>query len=134
MQNIIPQFLYITVFQANRKLQLEATQHLIKLLPPANRDTLEALLSFLAKVAKHAQDSICPKTGKKRLMWISIHKGAEAFFVSPTVTCHSFLNQTNGRLISITASHFSTKYSIYIDSFLLMRFRRNPQREQDGHV
>ncbi|CAG9836206.1 unnamed protein product [Diabrotica balteata] len=41
----------------NRRLQLEALQHLIQLLPSVNRDTLYALLSFLAVVAKYADDS-----------------------------------------------------------------------------
>nr|XP_023030113.1 uncharacterized protein LOC111518025 [Leptinotarsa decemlineata] len=41
----------------NRRLQFEALQHLVQLLPPANRDTLHALLSFLSVVAKNAEDS-----------------------------------------------------------------------------
>ncbi|KAL1509148.1 hypothetical protein ABEB36_003933 [Hypothenemus hampei] len=41
----------------NRRLQFEALQHLIQLLPPANRNTLYSLLCFLADVAKHANDS-----------------------------------------------------------------------------
>ncbi|XP_056640965.1 uncharacterized protein LOC130447933 [Diorhabda sublineata] len=41
----------------NRRLQLEALQHLVQLLPSVNRDTLYALLSFLAVVAKYADDS-----------------------------------------------------------------------------
>lgn len=41
----------------NRRLQLEALQHLVQLLPSANRDTLHALLSFLTEVAKNANDS-----------------------------------------------------------------------------
>lgn len=40
----------------HRKLQLEALQYLIQLLPPSNRDTLYALLNFLAVVAQHADD------------------------------------------------------------------------------
>jgi len=60
--------LWVLVFRGDLKLQRVATLHLIKLLPPANRDTLDALLCFLAKVAKHAKDSMCPKTGKKRLI------------------------------------------------------------------
>ncbi|ERL92845.1 hypothetical protein D910_10152, partial [Dendroctonus ponderosae] len=40
----------------NRRLQLEALQHLVQLLPAANRDTLYALLSFLARVAENAND------------------------------------------------------------------------------
>ncbi|XP_076060802.1 uncharacterized protein LOC143036847 isoform X2 [Oratosquilla oratoria] len=40
----------------NRKLQFEALQHLVQLLPAPNRDTLHALLTFLASVAEHAQD------------------------------------------------------------------------------
>ncbi|XP_022901531.2 uncharacterized protein [Onthophagus taurus] len=40
----------------NRRLQFEALQHLIQLLPPSNRDTLFALLNFLSTVAKHASD------------------------------------------------------------------------------
>ncbi|XP_066146671.1 uncharacterized protein RhoGAP102A [Euwallacea fornicatus] len=40
----------------NRRLQLEALQHLVQLLPPSNRDTLYVLLSFLAIVAKNAND------------------------------------------------------------------------------
>ncbi|XP_063911660.1 rho GTPase-activating protein 6-like isoform X3 [Zophobas morio] len=40
----------------NRRLQFEALQHLIQLLPAANRDTLYALLSFLAMVAQNATD------------------------------------------------------------------------------
>ncbi|XP_018022448.1 uncharacterized protein LOC108678510 isoform X1 [Hyalella azteca] len=42
----------------NRKLKLEATQYLLQLLPPANRDTLYALLSFLTVVAEHAVDTV----------------------------------------------------------------------------
>ncbi|GLG99660.1 Rho GTPase-activating protein conundrum [Gryllus bimaculatus] len=38
----------------NRRLQFEALQHLVQLLPAANRDTLHALLTFLAVVAAHA--------------------------------------------------------------------------------
>ncbi|XP_018580039.1 uncharacterized protein LOC108917763 isoform X2 [Anoplophora glabripennis] len=41
----------------NRRLQFEALQHLVQLLPAANRDTLYALLSFLAIVAKYSNDS-----------------------------------------------------------------------------
>ncbi|KAG5885856.1 hypothetical protein JTB14_035876 [Gonioctena quinquepunctata] len=41
----------------NRRLQFEAIQHLVQLLPPTNRDTLHALLSFLSVVAKHAEDA-----------------------------------------------------------------------------
>ncbi|KAL1115951.1 hypothetical protein AAG570_005446 [Ranatra chinensis] len=40
----------------NRRLQHEAVQHLIQLLPLANRDTLLALLDFLALVASKAAD------------------------------------------------------------------------------
>lgn len=40
----------------NRRLQFEALQHLVQLLPQSNRDTLHALLSFLAVVAKYSED------------------------------------------------------------------------------
>ncbi|XP_024217478.1 uncharacterized protein RhoGAP102A isoform X2 [Halyomorpha halys] len=40
----------------NRRLQHEALQHLLQLLPVANRDTLLVLLSFLSIVANHADD------------------------------------------------------------------------------
>ncbi|RZC43330.1 RhoGAP domain containing protein, partial [Asbolus verrucosus] len=40
----------------NRRLQFEALQHLIQLLPTANRDTLYALVTFLATVAQNAAD------------------------------------------------------------------------------
>ena len=40
----------------NRRLQMEALQHLVQLLPPANRDTLYRLLSFLAVVAAKSND------------------------------------------------------------------------------
>ncbi|CAH1388887.1 unnamed protein product, partial [Nezara viridula] len=40
----------------NRRLQHEALQHLLQLLPVANRDTLLVLLSFLSLVANHADD------------------------------------------------------------------------------
>ncbi|XP_066997768.2 uncharacterized protein [Anabrus simplex] len=40
----------------NRRLQYEALQHLVQLLPAANRDTLHALLTFLANVAAHSTD------------------------------------------------------------------------------
>ncbi|KAK8748139.1 hypothetical protein OTU49_016331 [Cherax quadricarinatus] len=40
----------------NRKLQFEALQHLIQLMPAANRDTLYSLLNFLATVAENAAD------------------------------------------------------------------------------
>ncbi|XP_068219556.1 uncharacterized protein RhoGAP102A isoform X2 [Palaemon carinicauda] len=40
----------------NRKLQFEALQHLIQLMPTANRDTLHSLLNFLTAVAEHSTD------------------------------------------------------------------------------
>ncbi|XP_037942338.1 rho GTPase-activating protein 6-like [Teleopsis dalmanni] len=40
----------------NRRLQLEAISHLIKLLPETHRDTLYVLLKFLAKVATYSDD------------------------------------------------------------------------------
>jgi len=40
----------------NRRLQLEAISHLIRLLPIPHRDTLYVLLVFLAKVAAHSDD------------------------------------------------------------------------------
>ncbi|XP_043863021.1 uncharacterized protein LOC6585819 isoform X2 [Drosophila mojavensis] len=46
----------------NRRLQLEAISHLIKLLPIAHRDTLYVLLKFLGNVAAHCDD-ICNPDG-----------------------------------------------------------------------
>ncbi|TDG39106.1 hypothetical protein AWZ03_014472, partial [Drosophila navojoa] len=46
----------------NRRLQLEAISHLIKLLPIAHRDTLYVLLKFLGNVAAHC-DNICNPDG-----------------------------------------------------------------------
>ncbi|KAH8252394.1 hypothetical protein KR038_004773 [Drosophila bunnanda] len=46
----------------NRRLQLEAISHLIRLLPIPHRDTLYVLLVFLAKVAAHSDD-ICDADG-----------------------------------------------------------------------
>ena len=40
----------------NRRLQFEALQHLIQLLPVPNRDTLCALLNFLVTVARNCDD------------------------------------------------------------------------------
>ncbi|KAH8418155.1 hypothetical protein KR009_006694, partial [Drosophila setifemur] len=40
----------------NRRLQLEAISHLIRLLPIPHRDTLYVLLIFLAKVSAHSDD------------------------------------------------------------------------------
>ncbi|KNC20685.1 hypothetical protein FF38_07036 [Lucilia cuprina] len=50
----------------NRRLQLEALSHLVKLLPPAHRDTLYVLLKFLAKVAA-CSDDICDNDGTVHL-------------------------------------------------------------------
>ncbi|XP_017126199.1 uncharacterized protein LOC108145327 isoform X2 [Drosophila elegans] len=54
----------------NRRLQLEAISHLIRLLPIPHRDTLYVLLIFLAKVAAHSDDlcntdGSCLMTGNK---------------------------------------------------------------------
>ncbi|KAH8256341.1 hypothetical protein KR032_001294 [Drosophila birchii] len=46
----------------NRRLQLEAISHLIRLLPIPHRDTLYILLVFLAKVAAHSDD-VCDADG-----------------------------------------------------------------------
>ena len=46
---------YVTEIR-NRRLQFEALQHLIQLLPVANRDTLWALLNFLVNVARNSDD------------------------------------------------------------------------------
>lgn len=40
----------------NRRLQQEALQHLIQLLPTPNRETLWALLNFLSIVAANSED------------------------------------------------------------------------------
>lgn len=40
----------------NRRLQQEALQHLIQLLPTPNRETLWALLNFLSLVAANSED------------------------------------------------------------------------------
>ncbi|CAL8134686.1 unnamed protein product [Orchesella dallaii] len=47
----------------NRKLQLEAIQHLVQLLPVSNRDTLASLLKFFAKVVANACETRS-KTGE----------------------------------------------------------------------
>ncbi|XP_017062630.2 uncharacterized protein LOC108102333 isoform X2 [Drosophila eugracilis] len=46
----------------NRRLQLEALSHIIRLLPIPHRDTLYVLLAFLAKVAAHS-DNVCSVDG-----------------------------------------------------------------------
>ncbi|XP_016978618.2 uncharacterized protein LOC108044212 isoform X3 [Drosophila rhopaloa] len=58
--------LYLTFLKTqrirNRRLQLEAISHLIRLLPIPHRDTLYALLIFLTKVAAHSDD-LCNTDG-----------------------------------------------------------------------
>ncbi|XP_028167492.1 rho GTPase-activating protein 21-like, partial [Ostrinia furnacalis] len=44
----------------NRRLQWEALRLIVQLLPAAHRDTLHALLSFLAQLAAHADDAAQP--------------------------------------------------------------------------
>lgn len=44
----------------NRRLQWEALRLIVQLLPAAHRDTLHALLSFLAQLAAHADDDRQP--------------------------------------------------------------------------
>ncbi|CAK1589340.1 unnamed protein product [Parnassius mnemosyne] len=44
----------------NRRLQWEALRLLVQLLPAAHRDTLSALLAFLAQLAAHANDDARP--------------------------------------------------------------------------
>ena len=41
-----------------REKRLSASQMLVSLLPVANRDTLWALLQFLARVVQHSKDTI----------------------------------------------------------------------------
>lgn len=53
----------------NRRLQQEALQHLVQLLPTPNRETLWALLSFLSVVAANSEDQK-NKTGE----WIPGNK------------------------------------------------------------
>ncbi|XP_071452495.1 uncharacterized protein RhoGAP102A isoform X2 [Hetaerina americana] len=54
----------------NRRLQFEALQHLIQLLPAEHRDTLCLLLDFLAVVAKNSEDKRDPHSGE----WLSGNK------------------------------------------------------------
>lgn len=44
----------------NRRLQWEALRLVVQLLPAAHRDTLSALLAFLAQLAAHAADDAQP--------------------------------------------------------------------------
>lgn len=53
----------------NRRLQQEALQHLVQLLPTPNRETLWALLNFLSVVAANSEDQKS-ETGE----WISGNK------------------------------------------------------------
>lgn len=56
--------LLITLLEIrNRKLQLEAIQHLVQLLPVSNRDTLAALLKFFANVVANSSETRS-KTGE----------------------------------------------------------------------
>ncbi|XP_023246801.1 uncharacterized protein LOC106636505 [Copidosoma floridanum] len=54
----------------NRRLQQEALQHLIQLLPTPNRETLYALLNFLSEVAANSEDRK-PEDGGE---WLSGNK------------------------------------------------------------
>jgi len=73
----------------NRRLQQEALQHLIQLLPTPNRETLWVLLNFLSVVAANSEDQKS-ETGE----WISGNK----------------MDTTNLATVS-TVRHFSTLIS-----------------------
>ncbi|KAG8311066.1 Rho GTPase-activating protein 6 [Homalodisca vitripennis] len=47
---------YLCAGIRNRRLQHEALQHLLQLLPVPNRDTLWVLLAFLSQVAQNSED------------------------------------------------------------------------------
>lgn len=76
----------------NRRLQQEALQHLIQLLPTPNRETLWVLLNFLSVVAANSEDQKS-ETGE----WISGNK----------------MDTTNLATVS-TERHFSTLISFNI--------------------
>jgi hypothetical protein len=62
------EILYCVSEIRNRRLQFEALQHLIQLLPVTNRDTLWALLNFLVTVAHNAGD-YKDETGNVKLVY-----------------------------------------------------------------
>nr|CAD7194282.1 unnamed protein product [Timema douglasi] len=60
----------------NRRLQFEALQHLIQLLPAANRDTLWALLNFLYIVARNSTDHTDEKGMRISFQFLSLVFGS----------------------------------------------------------
>ncbi|CAH2055946.1 unnamed protein product, partial [Iphiclides podalirius] len=58
-RDLYPAFLQTQKIR-NRRLQWEAMRLIVQLLPAAHRDTLNALLTFLAQLASHAEDDAEP--------------------------------------------------------------------------
>ncbi|KAG8224801.1 hypothetical protein J437_LFUL002246 [Ladona fulva] len=135
----------------NRRLQFEALQHLVQLLPPAHRDTLCLLLDFLAVVAKHAEDKRDPHSGE----WLSGNKmdsGNLATLFAPNIlrrttgdlSCDSrdeaaedrldVINVVSAELLDEVYVHMMDTHPDALDD--LLRSRCPPQTEEtwDDHL
>ncbi|XP_020809881.1 uncharacterized protein LOC110185413 isoform X2 [Drosophila serrata] len=75
----------------NRRLQLEAISHLIRLLPIPHRDTLYVLLVFLAKVAAHSDD-ICDVDGNCLISGNKMDSSNLATVFAPNILRHTTLS------------------------------------------
>uniref|UniRef100_A0A1A9WLZ2 Rho-GAP domain-containing protein n=1 Tax=Glossina brevipalpis TaxID=37001 RepID=A0A1A9WLZ2_9MUSC len=80
----------------NRRLQMEAISHLVKLLPPAHRDTLYVLLKFLAKVAA-CSDDISPSDNKQHINGNKMDSNNLATIFAPNIlrTTHPDLGSSD---------------------------------------
>lgn len=106
----------------NRRLQQEALQHLIQLLPTPNRETLWALLNFLNVVAANSEDQKS-ETGE----WISGNKMDTTNLATVSTTSQLwFLFNIPFRSLDYTLPFLALFFSSRPSLSLLLSFSPSP--------
>ncbi|XP_018789223.1 PREDICTED: uncharacterized protein LOC108969128 isoform X2 [Bactrocera latifrons] len=83
----------------NRRLQLEAISHLVKLLPAAHRDTLYVLFKFLARVAS-CSDDVIGHDGNVQVCGNKMDSNNLATVFAPNILRTNFLSTSSSDIVT----------------------------------
>ncbi|XP_036334923.1 uncharacterized protein LOC118745557, partial [Rhagoletis pomonella] len=103
----------------NRRLQLEAISHLVKLLPVAHRDTLYVLLKFLAKVAS-CSDDIAGHDGNTQISGNKMDSNNLATVFAPNIL-RTTLKSSSTATADVAACGYSNEQESMSDAINVIR-------------
>lgn len=110
----------------NRRLQLEAISHLVKLLPPAHRDTLYALLKFLAHVAS-CSDDVTSSDGSVQISGNKMDSNNLATVFAPNILRSTVTSTTDTTMATTTSQLNVGEQESMADAINVIRYVKSPK-------